>query len=184
MLKANLATFDLWGFCKNKEVLSSSNLKFEFKRLQQDQSVSRVNWVNWQMSGGCSSYNESLVNICGTMSLNLICTNCGSMYTTEINFQRGLILQPSELLAENYDESKLTDFQDVVACDSVVNIECWLEDELLLSLPMFPKHLADCVSALYPDKKEELFLLGSSQNESIKPFKGLDQLIKNNKSNT
>jgi len=65
---------------------------------------------------------------------------CGSGVHNVIDFDRHLILMTSETQADSYDEDTLDEDTDVVACPGAINLRDWLEDEILLACPMFPKH--------------------------------------------
>lgn len=173
--------FNLWDFCKTKGVLASSHVDFKYGRLLNDKAVADICQINWEMSGGYSDHGDCIVNICGTIEVYLACVNCGLSYKQEIKLDRGLVLQLNEKQAENYDESKLQDNHDVVACEKTVVLENWLEDELLLSLPMIPKHSQGCDQASEAQTMhEQVNQADNISQEKVKPFSGLAELINKN----
>lgn len=178
----DLSQFDLWDFCRTGAQLSSSTAVFPFERLSSDHNVSKVSGVDWELCGGRNKKGESTVQIRGTMRVELICVQCGESIDASIPIDRNWVLARSEQEAEDYDEDELGEQDDVVACEGYVNVQQWVEDELLLSLPMLPAHDFECVDhSVVGEPSAEIDQEAEEPLETHKPFANLDQLIKKSK---
>jgi uncharacterized protein len=175
----DLSRFDLWEFCRAKAQLSSRSAVFPFERLHSDQNVSDVISVDWELCGTQNLRGESTVQIRGIMRVKLICVHCGDPFEAEVSIARNWVLTRSEQEAEDYDEGDLGEQDDVVACEGYADVPQWVEDELLLSLPMLPAHDYVCVgSNSASDEYIDLEPEAQEPVETHKPFANLDQLIK------
>ncbi|NJM32122.1 MAG: DUF177 domain-containing protein [Limnobacter sp.] len=145
----------------------------------------------WQMSGSQNRRGESELLIQGTMQADMQCSHCGKGVLYDLEVFRQLRLVKSEQEAEAYEEGLLGDHQDVVACIGLVNLRDWLEDELLLSLPMLARH-ATCsapeleLSELAKQQPAGFATEGTTNNasaaaptetETNKPFAALGNLL-------
>jgi uncharacterized metal-binding protein YceD (DUF177 family) len=132
--------FDAWSFTRSGGFFSSKQLKFEFPRLAEDENIAHFNIEHWEISGRINARSESVISFKGCFFAEFPCVVCGSSIGCTINFERHLILMTSDTKADSYDESVLDGQTDVVACQGTINLRDWLEDEILLACPMFPKH--------------------------------------------
>lgn len=176
----DLSRFDLWEFCRNRETLDHTEVSISFPRLESERVVDAVNSIQWKMLGTLNSRRESTVQIRGTMQAVLVCAHCGQGVEYTIDLHRNLVLLSTESQAEAYDENELGEFDDVVACGEYISVREWLEDEVLLSLPMLPKHEA-CNGPEFFDTPDSSDEQGAGNSETHKPFANLGQLIKKNK---
>ncbi|MDX1668330.1 MAG: YceD family protein, partial [Limnobacter sp.] len=181
----DLGRFDLWEFCRTGGQLASTQANLQFDRLMSDPNVSCVHHVDWAMLGFMSRRHESTVQIKGTMRIDLICAHCQGEYSDTIPIHRNWVLMRSEQAAEDYDEDNLGEHDDVVACEGYIDLKQWVEDELLLSLPMLPAHPDQCVQNWLDSASEQGELDDAPEvnndpdkPETHKPFADLDQLIK------
>lgn len=178
----DLSQFDLWEFCRTGARLSSTTAEFPFERLNSDHNVALVKGVDWELCGLRNKRNESTVQIRGTMRVELICVQCGESIDSTVPINRNWVLARSEQEAEDYDEDDLGEQDDVVACDGYANVQQWVEDELLLSLPMLPAHDFECVEPVSVSQQDsEMDQEVEEPQETHKPFANLDQLIKKSK---
>lgn len=185
---SDLTRFDLWEFCRTGASMSSDQAGFTFERLQTDPNVARVHEVSWALQGFLNKRKESTVQIKGTMRVDLLCAHCQEQYSDELPIDRNWVLVLSEQAAEEYDEENLGEHDDVVACEGYIDLKQWVEDELLLSVPMLPAHPEQCVEVDWQESLEQSGLNGLADNaepeegaekvETHKPFADLDQLIK------
>lgn len=132
--------FDAWSFSRLGNSICSKDVKFEFPRLTNDENILVGHVENWEVSGRINAKSESVIRLKGRFNTELSCVVCGSGVQQTIDFDRHLVLMTSEAQADNYDEDTLDENMDVVACPGAINLRDWLEDEILLACPMFPKH--------------------------------------------
>lgn len=132
--------FDAWSFSRLGESICSEDVKFDFPRLASDENILSSHVAYWEVSGRINAKSESVIRFKGRFTAELSCVVCGSGVQNVIDFDRHLILMTSEMQADSYDEDTLDEDTDVVACPGAINLRDWLEDEILLACPMFPKH--------------------------------------------
>lgn len=121
-----------------------------------------------------TSGGEFYAKIAGAFQASLVCAHCGHGVDSQIDVYRRWLLKPSEKVAEAFDTDDLDDDIDVVACPKHINLETWIEDELLLSLPMFARH-ESC-----QEKIDNQALSDDVQNEAldtVKPFSQLGEML-------
>lgn len=184
----DLSDFDAWTYCKTGGVLESSDCALEFPRLEaEDTPMLSCLVERWSIKGRVNAKSECVISLSGAFKASFACVSCGKPVHSDFEFDRKLILKTSEAEADAYDEDELDDNTDVVACPGAVNLRDWLEDEILLACPMFPRHetcegnvLAQELSslntqALQDDTAEEPL------QEVQRPFANLADLLKTRK---
>lgn len=138
----DLSDFDAWSFCKTGGQLDSNECSLEFPRLQGDEMMLSCTLLNWRVSGRVNSKSECVITLAGAFDASFACVCCGQAVPQHFEFSRKLILKTSEAEADAYEDDELDEDTDVVACPGAVNLRDWLEDEVLLACPMFPRHQA------------------------------------------
>jgi uncharacterized protein len=182
--------FDAWSFSRSGERIRSDEVKFEFPRLAGDESISASHVEHWEISGRINAKSESVIRLQGRFSAEFSCVVCGSGVESVIDFDRHLVLVTSEAQADAYDEDELDEQTDVVACPGAINLRDWLEDEILLACPMFPKHETcadeagrswreDDADEHTDDHQDDT--AGDSKQEVQRPFANLGDLLKGRK---
>lgn len=184
--------FDAWSFSRLGERIRSDEVKFDFPRLVDDENLLSCKVEFWEVSGRINAKSESVIRFEGRFSAELSCVVCGSGVVRTIDFDRHLILMTSEAQADAYDEDTLDEQTDVVACPGAINLRDWLEDEILLACPMFPKHEAcaeqagrswreegDAVDEDTDDYQDDT--AGGPTQEVQRPFANLSDLLKGSK---
>lgn len=183
--------FDAWSFSRLGERISSDEVKFDFPRLADDENIVSSKVDFWEVSGRINAKSESVVRFKGRFHAELSCVVCGSGVEHAIDFDRHLVLMTSEAQADAYDEETLDEQTDVVACPGAINLRDWLEDEILLACPMFPKHEA-CAEEAGRSWREEGDdeeitdepqddTAGGPTQEVQRPFANLSDLLKGSK---
>ncbi|WP_394672435.1 YceD family protein [Limnobacter sp.] len=183
--------FDAWSFSRLGESIRSEDVTFEFPRLADDENILVSAVEHWEISGRINAKSESVLRFKGRFNAELSCVVCGSGVPYAIDFDRHLILMTSESQADNYDEDTLNDETDVVACPGAINLRDWLEDEILLACPMFPKHEACAEEAGRSWREEGADLEDTDDHqddtadgpiqEVQRPFANLSDLLKGSK---
>lgn len=184
--------FDAWSFSRLGERIRSDEVKFDFPRLVDDENLLSCTVGQWEVSGRINAKSESVIRFQGRFNAELSCVVCGSGVEHAIDFDRHLILMTSEAQADAYDEDTLDEQTDVVACPGAINLRDWLEDEILLACPMFPKHEAcaeqagrswreegDDIDEDTDDYQDDT--AGGPTQEVQRPFANLGDLLKGSK---
>jgi uncharacterized protein len=183
--------FDAWSFSRLGERICSEDVQFGFPRLADDENILSSHVERWEISGRINAKSESVIRFQGRFTAELSCVVCGSGVQHVIDFDRHLVLMTSEAQADAYDEESLDDQTDVVACPGAINLRDWLEDEILLACPMFPKHDA-CAEEAGRSWREEGDdeentedpqddTAGGPTQEVQRPFANLGDLLKGSK---
>lgn len=182
--------FDAWSFSRSGERICSDEVKFDFPRLAGDEAISASHVDHWEISGRINAKSESVIQFQGRFSAEFSCVVCGSGVQHVIDFDRHLVLVTSESQADVYDEETLDEQTDVVACPGAINLRDWLEDEILLACPMFPKHDActDVAGRSWRDSESDEDTddyqddtAGGPKQEVQRPFANLSDLLKGSK---
>ncbi|WP_370264231.1 YceD family protein [Limnobacter sp.] len=171
--------FDAWAFCRLGGVVRHSDVGFEFPRLREDPTILSFEVQHWEVSGHMNAKGESVLKLQGQFNADFACVACGLGVPDSIPFTRFLILKKSEAEADAYDDEALDEDTDVVACPGAIQLRDFLEDELLLACPMFPRHdhcrpqqEADTSAGEAANPNE------SAPTEVQRPFANLGDLLK------
>lgn len=188
---SGLLEFDAWSFCRTKQELKaginpSGNQEWQFPRLADEPLLQSFTLNDWAIIGSQNKRGECLLAFRGQLNAVFSCAHCGKPVPEQIEIHRNLLLRVSEQDAEAYDQENLDDYTDVVSCPGSINLTEWFEDELMLSLPMLPRH-EECeenpdsgLIEIYrsaPVEADEDQPVG----ETVRPFAGLGDLIKSTK---
>ncbi|MCE2680971.1 MAG: YceD family protein [Burkholderiales bacterium] len=138
----DLAQLDAWEFARfGGKVASESGLQ-RFPRLVEElhpevkSDLSSLK-VRWSVFGEVNSAGHCVIGLEGSFPASVPCMRCNSPVSDHFEFKRLLRLCKSD---QEADTIELDDEVDPVVASGKVNALEWLEDELMLSLPMFPSH--------------------------------------------
>jgi uncharacterized metal-binding protein YceD (DUF177 family) len=144
---SSLQKLDAWQFARlggcvsacvpisSYERLSSFLLEKSFEKITSESLQSKN--IVWQVRGGITDQSRCYIHLQGCFSPELLCIRSGQVFSEEFTFDRKLILCKSE---QEADTTETAENEDAVCASAAVNVLQWLEDELILSLPMFPQH--------------------------------------------
>ena len=105
---------------------------------------------------------QTWLHLSADATLSLVCQRCLGPLPTHLQTQRDFLFAPDEATATELDaESE----DDVLAMTRSLNLRALVEDELLLALPLVPRHdvcpeplpLADDDEAAEPEQRENPF---------------------------
>jgi uncharacterized protein len=130
---------DAFEFCRIKERREGEIAVADLPRLAEE-SVDRFGTIRWVLQGGSnkSGYPQLMLNLSG--SVRLICQRCLTPFEFEIASEAVLILAPDEASADALDAQLDDDSADVIVGSRALNIIGLVEDDVLLTLPLSPKH--------------------------------------------
>ena len=143
-----LKQIDAWEFCRHRITVDSNEFSVPNALKAADiprfveELLSMPSDLHWHISGLMGSDGKCRVSLSGQFTATRPCMKCGQSVSEPVSFNRRLQLCKSEKEAEAADlaSDENDDDVDFVAASGKVNLIEWLEDELLLSLPMFTKH--------------------------------------------
>lgn len=194
----DLKRLDAWEFCRKSGRIDGESPVTSWPRLHSalqadgDESsnaspANRQLPVVWSVVGDRDADGHCRLLLSGHFTASVACLRCGQGLHCELEFSRRLRLCKSD---QEADLLETEDDEDAVAAAGRVDVTDWLEDELLLSLPMFPTHPA-CNAELDEAAGQEVAdvsaLAGNRQtNEQsvagnspvYRPFEVLSGLIK------
>ncbi len=150
---SNEIFIDSISFAKKSESLQG---KIAVARLERamESLASAAGELNFRLIGGLDSRRRPnlVLSISGPVALT--CQRC------LVEFQHHLDLESRLILVEN--EAQLPDLEDedpdvdVVVASRKTNVLEMIEDEIILGLPLAPRHDVECVAVRVVDDAEEL----------------------------
>ncbi|MFN7834320.1 MAG: DUF177 domain-containing protein [Burkholderiaceae bacterium] len=174
----SLKDVDAWEFCRRASRFESCDSTAAFTRLAA--SLSDANGkVFWSITGHSSRQLGCVIELCGHFVASQVCYRCDLPVSQPVEFFRKLRLCKSEKEAD--EKADLDDEVDAVVALGYVDLSFWLEDELLLCLPMFARHpecetVADTEKVAVPET--EISAQPEMAAQTRKPFAALAFLKK------
>jgi uncharacterized protein len=148
-----------------------------FERLvEQSQGLGGETFVTYSVQGemrlDAAGTEEPWVHLSAQATLSLICQRCLTPVDEAIGFERDFRFVASEALAEVEDEESE---EDVLVLSKSFNLLELIEDELLMSTPLVPKHEV-CPQPVKLQAADPAFV--EVAQEKPNPFAVLQQLKK------
>ena len=134
---------DSLDFARNTQVLHGKIAVASLPRLQ-DLLFSADGMLEYALSGYIDKQGKSFLHCAVTGILQLRCQRCLEAFAYQVGVDSHLMLVNDEkVLAEINDQDD--DAVDAILADPHLDVIALIEEELLLNLPMSPKHpLAEC----------------------------------------
>jgi uncharacterized protein len=138
----DLAQLDAWEFARFGGKVASDSALQRFPRLVSEMHTEATAdlsslKVRWMVFGKVDASGHCIIGLEGSFPASVPCMRCSEPVSDHLEFKRLLRLCKSD---QEADTIELDDEIDPVVASGKVNALEWLEDELLLSLPMFPSH--------------------------------------------
>lgn len=157
---------DAFAFCRNGEKQAGKLLLSELARLRAE-CASDEGEVEWMLVGNTHStqdngYPTLQLTVNGTVQL--MCQRCLTPYIFQINSDAKILLAKDEQVADQLDSLLEDDDVEVIAGSKAFDVVALIEDEVLLAIPLSPKHEV-CPT------KEKLDAFATAKKES--PFAAL-----------
>ena len=118
--------------------------------------------INYSITGSCDTANRLIlkVSICGI--INTLCQNCLDDISLTIEHYSAPVIFDDEAMMDSalFDSNEV---DDAILADSEFNVLEFIEDELILLIPISPRHNS-CIT-------------GVVENKSTNPFQSLKNLI-------
>lgn len=101
-----------------------------------EQLVSPAGEVRFSLEGGESEMMRPALTLNVSATVSLICQRCLTPVDIAVDSSAVLVIAPDEAQLDAYDEEDA----DAVLVDAACDVRVLIEDELLLSLPIAPRH--------------------------------------------
>jgi len=131
--------------------------------------------ISWKFIGHCDRDGRCSFQMVGRFTAYQECLRCGEPVSQTLEFDRLLRICKSE---QEADTLETDENEDAVAAPGKIDALQWLEDEMLLCMPMFPAH-EDCEAGIEAAPAEvDGVSAGESPDETHRPFERLAGLLK------
>jgi len=127
------------------------------------------NLIDWRLTGGVTVAGKPSLQLQVTGLLTLTCQRCLESMPVSLDIDTTFVLVPDELSVPSDEDN--SDDQEYLVADDKMSVIDLLQDEILLALPLAPKH--DAVDCLAKGKAYE--------SKKVNPFEAL-KALKVNKS--
>lgn len=135
----NPFVIDAFEFCRVKESREGERPVAEFTRLSEE-VANAAGTVRWSVQGGVHASGYPMLRLSVKADVQLMCQRCLTPYTFDIESESELVLAKSEDAADELEEKLADEEVDVIAGSKTMNIIELVEDEVLLEIPLSPRH--------------------------------------------
>ncbi|WP_303905842.1 YceD family protein [Thiohalomonas denitrificans] len=123
---------------------------------------------------GTDERHQAVVEVKLQTELTLTCQNCLESYLQPVAIETTLGIIRTESEAERIPRA----YEPLVVGDEPLSIKRLVEDELILALPIIPRHFEDCLSWAATEEVPEPDSEAADRNERENPFEVLRRLKK------
>jgi uncharacterized protein len=162
----NAFVIDAFDFCRRKERQEGEIAIADLPRLAAE-SVDRSGSIRWCLQGGSNSLGHLQMVLSVAGSVQLMCQRCLAPFAFDIQSETMLVLAKDEGGADEIDSLLDDDSIEVIVGSNAFNVMELVEDEVLLLMPLAPKH------DVCP---EQLVSSASKDVQSASPFAVLKNL--------
>lgn len=157
---------DVFAFCKKDEHIEGVLPVVDLPRLA-GETFDKAGDVKWSISGYVNELGYPALTLSVSGKVNLICQRCLTGLPFDVQSESVIILAENEEAADKLDALLEDDDVDVIVGSASFDIKYLIEDEVLLALPLAPKH-AECPDQVSQDQE----VIG----EKVSPFVVLKDL--------
>jgi uncharacterized protein len=112
----------------------------DFARLSEDMT-DKSGSIHWSLHGSINSDGLPQLELSVSGNIQLVCQRCLGSFDFDIASESFLILATDETQADEVDALLDDDAIDVIIGSRELNVVELMEDEILLGIPLSPKHL-------------------------------------------
>ena len=156
---------DTFEFCRLGERREGRIAVADLARLSAECADSS-GMLDWSLQGGTGKLGYQQLALSVSVTVQLACQRCLTPFSFDIRSESELVLAKDEAAAEEIDESLGDDEVDVIVGSKALDILVLVEDEVLLALPLSPRH------EVCPDSSD----LGVLKEGKPSPFAVLKQI--------
>lgn len=132
---------DVAAFARAGQVLEGADPLSVFERLMQETSRPDGVQVHWSVRGeqrrDAADQAQTWLHLTARLTIPLICQRCMEPVNESLDVQRTFRFVSTEAQAESEDDESE---EDVLALSREFDLQALLEDELLMALPLVPRH--------------------------------------------
>lgn len=141
-LMSNELVIDSISFAKKSESLQGKIAVASLERLRESLASSQGE-IEFDLRGTLDSRHRPSLKLAITGKVQLTCQRCLADFPYKLELVSRIVLVVNETDLPDLDEEDPD--VDVVVASGKMNIQNLLEDEIILALPLAPKHDFDCV---------------------------------------
>lgn len=162
----NSFVIDVFAFCAKDEHLEGVLPVVDLPRLVSE-TFDQAGEIEWSISGYINELGHPAFTLSVAGKVNLICQRCLLGLPFDVQSESVIILAESEEAADKLDALLEDEDVDVIVGSTSFDLKYLIEDEVLLALPLAPKH-TQCSDQVAPDEE----VIG----EKVSPFMVLEDL--------
>ena len=155
----NAFVIDTFEFGRKKERAEGELAVADFARLR-DEVAFDTGTVQWALQGGMHASGHPQLQLAVKAEVKLMCQRCLTPFAFAIDSATVLVLAGSEEAADELEDQLADEGVDVIAGSKSMDVLELVEDEVLLSVPLSPKH-QQCLDQRGPE---------AEQNVRVSPF--------------
>ena len=145
------AVIDSLAFARNKSTMNGVITVGELPRLM-DATMSDVGTLSYIVAGGVNVRPYMMLKVSGDLSL--LCQRCAQPFVWHVELACQVWLAQNERELDAWDR-EADGLADAMLADVQFNWQAWLEEEVLLALPVSPVHPNDGCPELAGQGKSE-----------------------------
>jgi uncharacterized protein len=130
---------DTFEFSRKKEGAEGEQAVADFARLREE-TADTSGSVQWAMQGGTHTLGHPLLQLSVKAEVKLMCQRCLTPFAFVVDSDATLLLTQDEEAADELEDKLADEDIDVIAGSKSMNALELVEDEVLLAIPLSPKH--------------------------------------------
>jgi uncharacterized protein len=157
---------DAFEFCRVGGHRQGETAVADLPRLAKE-SVDGVGTIRWSLQGGRNGFGHLQLTLSVSGTMRLICQRCLTPFDFDIASDSVLVLAKDEAKADEIEVLLMDQAVEVIVGSNALNIADLIEDEVLLAIPLSPRH-ETCPDGLAPEVEKDA--------EKVSPFAVLKKL--------
>lgn len=130
---------DAFAFCRKNERAEGEISVAELGRLA-GETTDRAGTIKWSLVGSVNSFGYAQFALSVSGDVSLACQRCLSGLSHRIDSESVIVLAKDEEGADEIESLLDDDAVDVIVGSTTFDVQYLIEDEVLLALPLAPKH--------------------------------------------
>ncbi|MBV8635644.1 MAG: DUF177 domain-containing protein [Burkholderiaceae bacterium] len=135
----NAVVIDTFEFSRKKESLQGEQAVADFARLREE-TADTSGSVQWAVRGGAHALGYLQMDLSVKAEVKLMCQRCLTPFAFAIASEATLVLARDEEVADELEDKLADEELEVIAGSKNMNVLELVEDEVLLAIPLSPKH--------------------------------------------
>jgi uncharacterized protein len=135
----NAFVIDTFEFSRLKERREGELAVADFARLREE-LADTSGTIHWVLQGGTDAFGHSKLSLAVSAGVKLMCQRCLTPFAFDIASESTLLLAKDEDAADELEDRLADDSIEVIVGSKTLNLLELIEDEVLLSVPLSPKH--------------------------------------------